>query len=386
MNDTYKIGIDIGTHAIKIVMTEPSKTDAPCNILHTLIAPSHGLRHGYIVDPEKASKSLINAIKKAEKKFKAPITSARFSINGIGLKSQYVRTSIDEIKGGEIQEKHVEEVVQRSENLFVAKYPNKKILHIIPVKYRVDDRDVLGTPIGMYGSSIEIKVIFITILEHHYDAFTTIIEQTNVQIIDIIAAPIADAASSLNYKQKSQGCMIANIGAETTALSTFENGIITSLDILPIGSNDITNDIALGLQIPLTEAEKIKLSKNSDYPKRKLDEIIQARLTDILELTDKHLLKIKKNRLLPAGVVFTGGGSHIQNLNEYAKQELKLPSENVHLSKKPDKSKRSNRVANELSTAYGLCIAESGRQGFSQKISFKKILGTAKNWLQEIMP
>jgi cell division protein FtsA len=384
MNNDLTIGIDFGTSTIKIIVAE-SVPNQPPRIISNIESPSHGFRHGYIVDQDKATESLNQAlVKLATTGHK--VSKARIAFGGVGLKSQYVRTSIESIKNNEVAERHVHEVIQKAEDLFVEKYPNKKVLHIIPTKYRVDGRDVLGTPTGMYGNSIEVKVVFITTLEHHYDAIMAMLEKNNIDVVDTIAAPIADAATSLSYTQQNQGCMLANIGAETTSLSTFENGIITSLDVLPIGSNDITNDIALGLQIPLNEADAIKKGSKNDHPKRKVDEIIHARIADILELTDKHLAKIKKSRLLPAGIVFSGGGSHIANINEYAKQELRLPSEEVSLNKISKKTKRSLRVPNQFSVAYGLCSSDSGRNISRRKFSFKKLRMNISDFISQIMP
>lgn len=389
MRQEHTVGIDIGTHSIKIVIAEVNPLNQSMRIIHTVEHPTYGFRHGYIVDAEQAFDSFSQALHKAEKEYGYKINKARFSIGGVGLKSQYVRTSFEDVHGSEIQERHVDEVVQKAEDLFTNKYPNKKILHIIPVKYRVDGKDVLGTPIGMYGNSIEIKVIFITLLEHHYDAFVSLIQKSEVGILDIIASPIADGAVALSYKQKTQGCMIINIGSETTSLSTFENGIITSLDIYDIGSNNISNDIALGLQIPLDDADKIKRGVfSSDYPRRKVDEIIYARLADILEIGEKHLLRIKKNRLLPAGVIFTGGGSHIENIIEYAKQELKLPAEVIHMTHVSKKTKRTSLVPHQFSVAVGLCTSEGGHQTrFKPSLfSFKNIKRFFRQLLGELTP
>ncbi|MCA9353095.1 hypothetical protein KC901_02835 [Patescibacteria group bacterium] len=388
MNYEHTIGIDIGTSSIKLVITEPNNQPGSPKILHAVESPSHGFRHGYIVDADKALESFSRLVTKAEKEYKQKITRARFSIGGVGLCSQYVRTSIEiQKKNTEITERNVDEVLQKSEELFTAKYPNKKILHVIPIKYKVDGHDVLGTPIGMYGNSIEAKVLFITILEHHYDALVSMIEKHHVNILDIIASPIADGAASASYKQQTQGCLVANIGAETTSIATFENSTITSLDVFQIGSNDITNDIALGLQIPLEDADDIKRGVAHEYPKRKVEEIIQARIEDIFELITRHLQKIKKNRLLPAGIIFTGGGSHIESLNEYAKQELKLPSSTIHIQTISKKSKRNVRLPHQFSIAYGLCVSEGGHQHFAGAgISLKKLKRSFNNVLNQIMP
>jgi len=102
---------------------------------------------------------------------------------------------------------------------------------------------------------------------------------------------------------------------------------LTSLHTFSIGGADITNDIALGLKISLENAEKFKLGNiTPDYPKKKLDEIIEARLSDIFELIENYLKKIKRNELLPAGIVFTGGSANIPSLEEFSKSALKLPS------------------------------------------------------------
>lgn len=383
-----KVGIDIGTQAIKIVCTESIPGQLKPRIVHTSRTPSAGFRHGYITDLEAASTALKQALAKYEKETKTSIQQARFAIGGIGLASQYVRTSIDVMhKHSEISEKHVDEVIHKAEDLFINKYPNKKILHIIPVKYSVDHRDVLGTPIGMYGQHLEIKIVFITILEHHYDSFIQLIEKNNIHPLEVIAAPVADAAASLSIKQKTHGCLMSNIGADTTSSASFENGILSALEVIPLGSNDITNDIALGLQIPIEEAEDVKLLKNTDYPKRKIEEIIHARASDILELLEKFLVKIKKNRLLPAGVIFTGGGAATQDLASYAKHFLRIPA-HIHQQKMySPKHKKEIVIDPAFSVAYGLCCGETGHQSFGKEFfSFKNMKKHIRYWLHQIMP
>ena len=136
--------------------------------------------------------------------------------------------------------------------------------------------------------------------------------------------------------------MILDIGSATTSLMLFEENRPYSLEVLPVGSGHITNDIAVGFQITLEEAEKLKInygavasaavtSRRDDlvyghYSKKKLSMTIDARLGDIFELTEKHLKKVGRVGLLPAGVVITGGGSNLPGIAEYAKDYLKLPA------------------------------------------------------------
>ncbi len=125
------------------------------------------------------------------------------------------------------------------------------------------------------------------------------------------------------------------------------------MEIFPFGSNDITNDIALGFKIPLEKAENIKINDGEEVSKKKLDEIIEARLSDIFELIEAHLKKIGRNGLLPAGIIITGGGSGLTTIEDLAKTALKLPSKKSEV--KIDSTKGQMRDAT-WAVSYGLCV------------------------------
>ena len=155
---------------------------------------------------------------------------------------------------------------------------NRRILHPIPLQYKIDGRVVLGKPEGMKGMKIEVKMLFITCLASHLNDLIETVQECGVAVEDVMAAPLAASFVSLTKAQKIAGVVLANIGAETVSIAVFEDDIPISLEVFPIGSNDITNDIALGLKIPLEEAEQIKVgtSRSTEYPKKKLEEIIYA--------------------------------------------------------------------------------------------------------------
>jgi cell division protein FtsA len=232
---------------------------------------------------------------------------------------------------------------------------NKKIIHSIPLQYKVDGKATLGKPEGMKGSKFEVKMLYITCLEHHLNDIIQAVEEAGVSVEDVMAAPIAASLITLSKSQKMAGCVLANIGAETVSIAVFENNAPASLEVFPIGSTDITNDIALGLKVPLEEAEQIKIGAitGSSFPRRKLEEIVQARLSDIFELIEAHLKKIGRNGLLPAGIIITGGGSGLTNIEELAKASLNLPSRlgTFHFARE-EKSFRDSTWA----VAYGLCV------------------------------
>ena len=317
-------GIDVGTHATRVVVVEHSRGEAPV-IIGTGISETRGLRHGYIVNKSDAIRSIKNAIAHAERMVGFKIKSAILSVGGVSLESAISHgTAVISRSSGEVSEMDIRKaMVEAEENL--THLTNKRIIHRTPLRYKLDNKEVLGDPIGMTGTKLDVKMLFVTCLEQHLNDIVRTIEELGVEVDEVVPSPIAAGMVALNKKQRSVGCALVNIGAETVSIAVFENDTPISLQIFPIGSTDITNDIALGLKIPLQEAEKIKLSgPEGIYSKKKLEEIIEARLDDIFELIDSHLKKIGRSGLLPAGVVLTGGGAGIATIEDLAKIKAEL--------------------------------------------------------------
>src|ERR1035437_7050335 len=198
-------------------------------------------------------------------------------------------------------------------------------------------------------------MLFIPCIDHHLNDILESVEGAGIRVEDVMAAPVAASLVTLTKSQKIAGVVLCNIGAETVSIAVFENSVPVSLEIFPIGSTDITNDIALGLKVPLEEAEQIKIGAitGSSYPRKKLEEIITARLSDIFELIEAHLKKIGRNGLLPAGVIITGGGSGLNSINEIAKASLQMPSRIGTIGVLDGKSSFKDAT---WAVAYGLCI------------------------------
>ncbi len=372
------VGIDIGTYQVKVVVAELVKENNKntTKILGTGMTESKGLRHGYIINSADVTQSIQAAVRQAEKTSGVKITKAYVAVGGIGLsgitsssstmigRADLQITDLDIDKLNEICEQNI------SPNLI----QNHRILHSIPLSYKIDGKPVLAkTPLDMKGTKLEVKMLFITCLEAHLNDLLEAIDQAGIEVIDVMASPIAASFVTLTKAQKIAGCVLANIGAETITIVIFENNIPISLEVFPIGSTDITNDIALGLKIPLEEAENIKIGgiTSTNFSKKKLDEIISARLADMFELIENHLKKVGKNGLLPAGIFITGGGGGIGTIEDFAKAALKLPSRIASMTLGEQKSSVKDST---WAVAYGLCML-----GFSKEE--KKNLGikTAMN-------
>ncbi len=385
-------GIDIGTYHVKVAVSEsnPESDRILPRIIGTGAAETKGLRHGYIVNSRDVSKSVMQAVAQAEKVSGTKIKRAFISIGGISLQSIVSFGSVVVSRGdAEVSQIDIDKATALAErNIPASLTINRRIIHPIPLSYKIDGKPVLGRPLGMKGNKLEAKVLFVTCLSQHIEDLVDSIGDAGIEVLDIVAAPIAASLVTLSKNQKVAGCLLANIGAETVSIVVFENNLPVSLEVFPIGSTDITNDIALGLKLPIEDAESLKrgsLSNASDVPKKKLDDIVEARLSDIFDLIEAHLKKIDRNGLLPAGVIFTGGGASLSGIDELAKSHLKLPARIATLGQVPKEIAKDG----SWSVAYGLTILGIGADDASDSGITKSsgaLLAKVGTWFKQFLP
>ncbi len=382
-------GIDVGTHHVKvaIVRAPQSKQERTLpQLIGTGFAESRGMRNGYIVNEADVVRSIKSAVVQAEKSAGVSVKSAYVAIGSVGIDEVESHGEIIPARAdSEITDIDVEKVSQDSEERVTEHIPNRRILHGIPLRYRVDGELVLGKPNGMRGTKLEVDSLFITAFEQHINELTHAVEQAGVAVDDIMAAPLAASFVLLNKAQKRAGCILANIGAETVSIVVFEDFLPISVKVFPIGSNDITNDLALGLRISIEEAEKAKRGGMTSItvPKKKIDEIMGARLTDIFELIDNHLKKLKKDGLLPAGIILTGGGSNLLMSQEIARNTLNLPARFANL----EFGKNTKMKDSSWTVAYGLCLlGSSSRDGQTDIGITKRSRRSLLEWFKQFLP
>jgi cell division protein FtsA len=415
------VGIDVGTHQIKVLVAEQEplemQTDSeaarpgtfnPPKVIASAVIETKGVRHGYVTNIEELSKCIRTVVNIAEKNSGVPIKKAYVSISSVGLGAIVAVGSVVTTKADtEITELDVKRVIEESEKELPSTYIlNRKIIHTIPLEYKVDGRKVLGRPHGLKGVKLEARVLYITCLSHHLTDLLSAFDDADVEIKDVVASPIAASLISLTKTQKIAGCILLNIGSETSSIIVYENNIPFSMEVFPVGSNDITNDIALGLKVSIEDADQIKMSVSGDgtppsshnslptFPRKKLDEIIIARLSDIFDLIEGHLKKIDRNGLLPAGIILTGGGSGLLNIEELAREALRLPSKR-HALKLEGNLKGIAREF-EWSVAYGLTVLafsspndKTGSMDFGSlglTSFFKRLRKTIGGWIKQFLP
>ena len=379
----FYTGIDIGTYHVKVVIATPPETaDLPMRVVGTGTAASRGLRHGYIIDKKEATRAVREALERASLAAKVKVRSARVSVGGIGLEE--IR-SLGEVtltpSGGIVTNAMVDRALRESEKRAASKLTNRTILHCIPLEFRVDGTRVWGAPVGLQGTKLSVDTLVVTTLAQHHDDLIEAVEAAGVEVEGVMAAPLAASLVTLTRSQKVAGVVLANIGAETLSIIVFDEDIPHSIKVFPAGSANITESIALSFQIPLPEAESLKRGGviGSDISEKKMQLIIANQLKELYMLVEAHLKSIGRHRLLPAGIVITGGGSGLTSASEIARSVLRLPAQVGQVGQLT----RSSSVDATWAVAYGLCRWAYGDDTSGRTHTLGEVFGNAWDSLKQ---
>lgn len=367
------------------MVAELSKEGGMPRVLGVGEAPSLGMRRGTVVDAEEVAKSVELAVRDAERAAGIPIKHAYLNVGGTNLaalrgKGTVVVSRADnEIAGHDIQR------AVDSCHAAVASFPNKTIVHTHPIIFTIDQEMKTQTPSGLFGTRLEAEALLTTGVSQHLKNLVKSVEAAGIVVDDVVAAPFAAASAALSKRQKEAGVALIDFGSDTTSLVVFEEGVPISLEVFPIGSAHVTNDLAIGFQLPMAEAEALKCSFAVDKNKTKFKDIIEARLSDVFELVDKHLKKIGRQKLLPAGVVLTGGGANLIGLADFVKKELSLP---VEIGAAVNIRHNSEKLQDpRWATVAGLCLyGLSNGSGAAELGSFSGAKAFAARWLKSFLP
>ncbi len=383
-------GIDIGTYHVKVVIAAPTEnSELPLNIIGTGTSTSRGLRHGYIIDKKEATRSIREALGRALGAARVKVRSARVALGGIGLDE--IRSTGEvalTVSGGIVTEREIERALRESEKKASAKLTNRTVIHAIPLEYRVDGTKVFGKPHGLQGTRLTVDTLLITMLSQHQDDLIEAVEAAGVEVEGVMASPLAASLVTLTRAQKTAGVVLANIGSETLSIVVFEDDTPISLKVFPTGSSEITESIALSFKIPLPEAESLKRGgvTGSDIPEKKMSFIVGAQLKEMYTLVNAHLKTINRHRLLPAGIVITGGGSGLTSAAEIARAVLQLPSQVSQIGHLP----RSSGVDATWAVAYGLCRWAYAEDTSGQTHTFGGVISggweSLKQGLRSLLP
>ncbi len=382
-------GIDIGTHQTRVVVVEEVRTPSgtTAKIIGSGSAPSAGVRHGYVVDVEDATASLLAAKRQAETMARVPIKTGFLSVGGVSLDEVRASGSTAVSRADqEITDLDIEKVEESARLVAQPNFLNRHVLHEIPLQFRIDGVKSLGDPTGLKGHRVEGDYLFITCLAHHVDALTQVAEGADIDVIDCVASPLAGSYVTLTKDQKMKGCVLANVGAETLSIVVYDENVPVSIKVFPAGGSTITDELALGFRVSIEDAERIKMGRlaGTMYPKKKVDDIIASRFKTMFELVDKHLKALGRHRSLPAGIILSGGGSGITAAIEIAKTSLSLPSRVAELLHVPQDSKIKDA---SWAVAYGCALwALTGETDVPRKPVFPSVQKSLVRFLRQFLP
>ena len=339
-------GLDIGTNTIKLIICEKKQKEEDLHVLGTGEAVSSGVRKDVVIDIEKTAFAIKNALRIAQESSGQKIESVYVNIGGghIFVTSSHGLISVSRADQ-KISDSDIERVIQAAQTFPLP--PNREILQVFPKEFIVDGERGIKEPLGMQGVRLETEILALCGFSPFIKNLSQAVLSADLHINDLIPSSLASARAVLTLRQKELGVAVLDIGAGTTGLAVFEEGTLIHTNIFPIGSGNITNDIAIGLKTDIDTAEKIKLEfgssmyfKNSKkgkisisssegnlvFSQKMLIDIVEARVSEIFYLVQKELKKISRSGLLPAGVVLTGGGAKMPKIVDVAKKELKLPA------------------------------------------------------------
>jgi len=402
--------LDIGSSKIRTVVgTIEEKSQVP-NIIGVGIAPSTGLRKGLIVDVDETINSISSSLEDAERMAGEPINHVFLGIGGNHIESLNSKGVIAVSSGNEITEDDVDRVLEAAQAVSIPS--NRRILRIIPKTFTVDEQKGIKYPVGMTGIRLEVEAHIITGLTPAVKNIEKCVLQAGVDIDDIIPSCLASAEAVLSKRQKELGVVVIDIGCGATSVSVFEEGTTLHTAVIPVGGENVTNDIAIGLRTSIDTAEKIKIEYGTCQPadvndreiidlslvskidsqkvaKKHMAEIIEARYHEIFVLVKDELARIHRDGMLPAGVILTGAGVKMPGILDLARETLNLP---VQIGFPQNFDGVVDKIDDPAyATAIGLILwgsrLEHRTYGFNLKsLNLKKSLGGFKEWVRGLFP
>jgi len=401
----YIVGFDIGTKKVTAIISEITE-DNKIEIIGIGSSESRGLRKGVVVNLDATVDAINKAQEEAELMAGVEIDSGFIGISGAHIKSFNSRGVIAvSSKNREISREDINRVIDQSKAVSIP--PDREIIHIIPQEFVVDEQDGIKDPLGMSGIKLEVNVHIVTGAITSVQNLKTCTTRAGVEIEQIVLNQIATSASVLTHDEKELGVGLIDIGAGTTEIAIFERGSLWYTSIIPIGGDNFTNDIAVGLRTPIPDAEKIKKKfgcvsgpivddqetievasvgrgkKPRILSRQLLADIIQPRAEEIFRLVDNDIKRMGYEKSLNSGVVLTGGTALLEGLEEVAESVFDLP---VRRGDPGGIGGLVDRVSTpDYASAVGLVLYghKQWKQRGLSKENKKGFMAKLKNWLKE---
>ena len=345
------VGLEIGTSKICVVVGE-GRPDGTIKILGVGQAPSRGVRKGEIVDFETAMKCVHEAVVDAEQKSDVMIRNVYVGVSGSHIQSFNNRGSVSLAEDrDEIDEQDIEDVKVSAREVSIP--AQNAFLHSIIQHYHVDGQDGVLNPIGMLGQRLEADFHIVHGVRTRIQNTIRCVKELPLEVEDVVFNALASAQVVLTQHQKNLGALVIDIGGGTTDYILYVDGAVQQSGCLAVGGDHITNDISMGLRIPMARAERLKLEEGSvilgnclpgetvllkddsgfagkEIERETLNTIIHLRLRETLELLRRKLEEQSFINYIGEGIFITGGCSHLRGIDHLAGEIFELPARVSH--------------------------------------------------------
>ena len=368
------VGIDIGTKNVRCVVGYADVESGVPKIVGVGEAPNSGMRKGVVTNLAGPAEAIDKALESAERMSGHQVNAATVSINGSHLLSTKADGMIT--VGTVSNEVTTDDVLRLEEVATTGKVPqNREILEIVAHSYRLDGQDNIKDPVGMTGARLEIKANVVSGLVPHITNLQKSAEMAKVDLSSVVPSVLAAAQAVLTESQRENGVAVIDFGAATTGVAVYEEGDLQHLAVIPMGGQNVTNDLAIGLRTDPEVAEVVKLAharfggealgeieikiakQTYKFNQEEIDEIIQARYEEIFEAIAKELKRAGRLGKLPSGVVLVGGAAKVKGMVEFTKDQLSVAA---RLGVPAGYSGASDEVKGaEFSAAVGLMLIDT---------------------------
>ncbi|MBP1950605.1 cell division protein FtsA [Virgibacillus litoralis] len=336
-NSEVLVSLDIGTSKIKVIIGEVLNDSL--NIIGVGTAKSNGMKKGAIVDIDQTVNSIRNAVEQAERMVGMQIDSVVVGINGNHIQLQPCHGVVAvQSENREIGDEDISRVIDGAQVISIP--PEREIIDVIPKQFVVDGLDEITDPRGMIGVRLEMEGTIITCSKTVLHNILKCVERANLQVSDICLQPLSAGTVALSKDEKNLGVTLIDVGGGCSTVSIFENEHLVSTSVVPLGGDNITKDLSIGLRTSTEEAEDIKLnyghaffddakeeetfeasiigSNNTQtHNQLQIADIIEARLAEIYAYAEREIRRMGYQQL-PGGYVLTGGTMKMPGVLELA--------------------------------------------------------------------
>jgi cell division protein FtsA len=372
-NSDLMVGLEIGTSKVCVVVGE-GRAGGTTKILGVGQAPSRGVRKGEIVDFETVMKCVHEAVVDAEQKSDVMIRSVYVAVAGAHIQSFNNRGCITLPEDrDEIDDQDVEDVKINAREVSIP--AQNAFLHSIIQHYHVDGQDGVLNPVGMLGHRLEADFHIIHGVRTRIQNTLRCVKELPLEVEDVVFSALASAQVVLTQHQKNLGALVIDIGGGTTDYILYVDGAVKQSGAVGVGGDHITNDISMGLRIPMARAEKLKTEEGScvlgnclpgetillkddsgfagkEVEREGLNTIIHLRLRETFELLKRQLDEESFINYAGGGIFITGGCSLLSGIEHLAQDVFEMPAHGAHAQ---TMSGLTSALQNpQFSTAIGL--------------------------------